>query len=414
MSKKRNVYLFGAGAVIDWEGPKTPEITEVFLKSGFKCSDKETRITYRIHQELLKNGWGDSEVNFELILGVIEDLIGYYLTNQSAKSSVLRCFLRENETLIKLFPVVFPFDDEEKEILLLPNNEEYEKLNFSNNNQGKAKFLNFLLVDLITTISSHIPAYSYYSEFKKDVIEKETNQKLNNDFFEWMNKENSIKRMYTLNYDYLFKKILENRDAEVFDGFNLNDPKGNEEFEPDLYKICSDFDSNIHYNLHGSIWWRPKRNQGFGLNGAKFTKTAFTEFLSNEYHEGFPVLEIENGREIILSNIISGTNKTLRTAISPFRQMLSAFDRDCITADNLFIVGYSFSDGHLNEIINIALEENRDLNIHVIDPILESKNLDDHLPSNLKRNFYHASIAEKVFQHKMNFKDYLRNESEHS
>ena len=34
-NKKREVFLFGAGAAIDWGGPKTDEITKLIRESGF-------------------------------------------------------------------------------------------------------------------------------------------------------------------------------------------------------------------------------------------------------------------------------------------------------------------------------------------------------------------------------------------
>ena len=44
MKRKRNVLLFGAGAVMDWNAPSTNIITKELLLSGFKTNDNKTTI----------------------------------------------------------------------------------------------------------------------------------------------------------------------------------------------------------------------------------------------------------------------------------------------------------------------------------------------------------------------------------
>lgn len=41
MNKNNNVFLFGAGAMIDWGGPTTQELTERIREEGFKVSNSE-------------------------------------------------------------------------------------------------------------------------------------------------------------------------------------------------------------------------------------------------------------------------------------------------------------------------------------------------------------------------------------
>jgi hypothetical protein len=93
------------------------------------------------------------------------------------------------------------------------------------------------------------------------------------------------------------------------------------------------------------------------------------------YLEGAPemnnptaIIEIERNKKHLLSNIITGYQKVLKTALSPFRQMLSAFDRDCIEADKLFIVGYSYTDEHINDIIRNARKFNPKVEIVLVNP----------------------------------------------
>jgi hypothetical protein len=78
MTKKRTIFLFGAGATLAWNSPSTSELTDLVRTSGFKCADNTTRITEFIYRTLLANGYPSRNVNFETIISVIEDIIIYY------------------------------------------------------------------------------------------------------------------------------------------------------------------------------------------------------------------------------------------------------------------------------------------------------------------------------------------------
>ena len=51
---KKNVFLFGAGTVIDWGGPKTPDLTKMIRERDFFTKDGTTRITDFIYNKLIK------------------------------------------------------------------------------------------------------------------------------------------------------------------------------------------------------------------------------------------------------------------------------------------------------------------------------------------------------------------------
>jgi hypothetical protein len=78
MTKKRAVFLFGAGATLAWNSPTTSELTELVRTTGFKCADNSTRITEFIYATLIANGYPSRDVNFETIISVVEDLIIHY------------------------------------------------------------------------------------------------------------------------------------------------------------------------------------------------------------------------------------------------------------------------------------------------------------------------------------------------
>jgi hypothetical protein len=54
--------------------------------------------------------------------------------------------------------------------------------------------------------------------------------------------------------------------------------------------------------------------------------------------------------------------------ITPFKQMQSSFDKDCFFADEIYIIGYSFGDEHINMSIKTAIKYNSTLKIHIVDP----------------------------------------------
>lgn len=77
----------------------------------------------------------------------------------------------------------------------------------------------------------------------------------------------------------------------------------------------------------------------------------------------------------MLTNIITGYQKTQKVTLSPFRQMYASFDRDCILADEIFIIGYSFGDAHINECLKIALRCNPEVHITIVEPYFMSNSL---------------------------------------
>jgi len=223
------------------------------------------------------------------------------------------------------------------------------------------------LNDSLATIKSQILKYSYYTSGHNKIL-KPTNEIINKQFCQWMNKlvnQDYTLRMYTLNYDRAFKILLQTSGLEVFEGFNLNGTAVdyNQSIPPNLPRIISDFDSHIHYNLHGSAYWNLKILNSNGLSGYEFHLVP-----SGEIDAPAGTITFEKGKRLLLSSIITGYQKVQRTATSPFRQMFSAFDRDCFEVGRLYIVGYSFGDEHINDIVRNARKYNNKLEIVLIDP----------------------------------------------
>lgn len=90
----------------------------------------------------------------------------------------------------------------------------------------------------------------------------------------------------------------------------------------------------------------------------------------------YPTKQSEKGKTLLLSNIITGYQKTQRGIFSPFKQMSSAFDKDCVLVDHIFVIGYSFNDEHINASLRSGLEYNKNLKITIIEPSFTKNDFD--------------------------------------
>src|ERR1700754_1735226 len=104
------------------------------------------------------------------------------------------------------------------------------------------------------------------------------------------------------------------------------------EVPADVRRIVSDHQCDVFYNLHGNASWHIRDFEDYDLQGYQVVSTLFPNT-----EEPSAVLEIENGQQVLVANIISGFQKVQKTFLTPMRQMLSAFDRDCIEGDDLYI-----------------------------------------------------------------------------
>lgn len=427
MTKERNIFLFGAGAAIDWGAPKTicdgdkltylPErnsenignriccLTHLIRETGFQCKSG-MRISYKIFEILKSNGVSEKEINFETIINVIEELIAFYSNfNEETKSSLVACFIEPSEIMNDLLNFEIEGGIAKHGYkLIIPNYPNIDNRSYKNE-RPEQFFLQLLLANLLDGIIGHISKYSNYTNGNSAVVENEINKSLNDGFYNWIKNisgEDGIIRMYTLNYDRLFKVILENRGLKVFEGFECGaSTNPGDKIPPDVKKILSDFDSTVYYNLHGSAFWDVNARNNYQLPTSEFYLSGVPNFSSNLWEQ--PTRQMDKGKTIMLTNIITGYQKTTKTAVTPFKQMLSAFDRDCICADRLFIVGYGFGDEHINESIKSALIHNPKIKITIIDPAFIKNKFDEKLNielfSNSKLNLSPQKVSENKYSY---------------
>ncbi len=376
MKKKREAFLFGAGAAIDWGAPTTTEITKTIRESGFALKNSDIKITEFIYQRLLSCGYKNSEINFETIINVIEELIVFYseYNKKNETPSLLRAFLSEN-SISQIFNYSIKGGIRKHGYTLqIPAGVDYDfSQNAYHDENPNQFFLQHLLSLLLTGINNLVSEYSWNTS-TYSAIDKESSNSL---FFrQWVKNiaEDNTLRFYTLNYDNLFNSILEEESIICFEGFYEN-KKAYYGARADVLRILTDTNSNVHYNLHGSAYWRVLSTDKNNLPNPEIILGEGIHLPSNDEQS---TLQIEKGKTLIVSNIITGYQKSQRSALTPFRQMQSAFDKDCLTVDKITIVGYSFNDEHINESLKTALRYNENLTIEIIDPSFIKNEMDYH------------------------------------
>ena len=421
MKKSSEIFLFGAGAVYDWQGPSTNELTTLIRESGFSIKGSDTKITEFIYQRLIKSGFKEDSVNFETIINVIEELAIFFseYDPENKTPSILRVFLTEND-LDRIFN--FSIEGGQRKHgykLQIPKNEKY--INSKNSLNGETPrqfFLQHLLSEIITKINQNISEYAYHIKGNSKINQNSESSLFLKKWLQEKEKENHL-RLYTLNYDRLFKILLQDISIDCFEGFDIDEELYyNNGLTANVRKILNNFDCNVHYNLHGSSFWRviPRNNNQFPTPEIVYSGTPLI------YSDGELVnLQMEKGKPIYLTNIITGYQKAQKTIITPFKQMNSAFDRDCCNGTKITVVGYSFGDEHINESIKTALRYNEKIKLEIIDPDFIKNGMDTKListifqyldsnqynPKKVSENKY-SYFDDQILVYTLGFNDYLK------
>ncbi len=185
---------------------------------------------------------------------------------------------------------------------------------------------------------------------------------------ESLSREN-ILRLYTLNYDQNFKILLERMGLSVFDGFDIE--YGNY-LKANVREILDNMECHAHYNLHGSIFWEVLKPEDRDIDPEiVLMQHGFNLQVNNSPHS----VQLEKGKTLSVANIITGYQKAQRGVMPPFNQMKSTFDKDCCFADEMYIVGYSFGDEHINQSIKTALKHNKEIKITMVSPDFINKDM---------------------------------------
>lgn len=409
MTKKRCVFLFGAGATLQWGSPLTSELTTLILQSGFKIKGNKKTITQFIYDTLLKKGFKNSDVNFETIINVIEELIIYYgrfnygeYFEKNKLPSLVSCFFKPSFEKKLLNFSVRGGEVKHGYELQIPANTDYQYAHHSYHDEPPAQFfLQHLLGVLLTNISARISEYAYHTAGHSAIALESEMSIL---FIRWMEQlhNRTVLRLYTLNYERIFKILLEKSGIAVFEGFDCGECVGySAHLRANVKRILTDSECNTHYNLHGSAFWEVLELDKEQLPNPEIVLTAGPNLPLNNSPASF---QVEKGKTLMVINIVTGYQKAQKAMITPFKQMQAAFDKDCCFADEIYIVGYSLGDEHINESIKTAIRHNPDVKISIVDPffIKNGKDLEIGLkfsPFKQTGNFSPTNVSENVYSY---------------
>lgn len=165
-------------------------------------------------------------------------------------------------------------------------------------------------------------------------------------FFSQTSDQNFIINIFTLNYDTVFESFFNDEGETLLnDGFVSEewcDNFGQEKLEKhDSFRIN-------YYKLHGSLNWKKDENSGQVSRNVEYKR-----------HVDNPL-------------IIFG-QETKMLSIDPFLSLIYRFKRMLEQIDYFFILGYSFFDTYINNLILEALSKNTDKRIIIINPNVGDK-----------------------------------------
>lgn len=376
MTKLRTLLLFGAGAAIEWGGPSTKDLTILIRKIGFSTRSN-IKITEYIYQTLIKAGFHEKDINFETIINVVEELIIHYsLSDKENKtpslSSILFSNIHEDELLNFERPTGQLNDGGN---IKIPG-EDPVYIRYSFNDETSIQFFFQLLFErIMLRVKNEIITYCYHTSGHSKLFTPEK-EEINNLFTHWIFNcsMDSIMRMYSLNYEKGFKFLLDKTGMDIFEGFENFEIQQKDRIQPNLKRILNDLNSHIFYNLHGSVYWHVDYYKPGSLAPPEIRLMPYP-VLAESIPEP-PELQINKGEELQIMSIITGYQKAVRTFVPPFRQMHAAFDQDCLTADKIFIIGYSFGDENINQSIKSALKYNPSVKFIIVDPGFQEHKLE--------------------------------------
>lgn len=311
---------------------------------------------FKLLKEHYRNG-EVSAINFETILHLIEELYAFQVSRlkddsnkdfdpkfKGVKPSILKLKDMVQNDLEELGLPIYPHLARIYYHLLQEIIDELAPFALDNNNQGMLSFyLNF--------IQRYFPDDKY------------------------------IKRVYSLNYDSWL-----NTHKGYYDGFNSSG-------EFDSPNVMNNFGKNCNYSLHGSVFW------DFSTDGKRFHRINDVTGIANQsVSSDFPITR----EPIIPSPIISGYNKSHRLNYSPYSQLYYAFQTDLINCDKLIIIGYGFSDNHINSLFN-----NYNGKVFIVDYFdqndpQKAESSSDILTNNVTREFYEEFDDDQILNSLIN------------
>lgn len=321
--RKKIVLLLGAGFPVAWGASFSKDILDRIIEDKEYMYDSNTTWGKFIF-DTLKSFYEEEDgvtVNFETVIAASESIMNYVIASTNEN---------RNSYNTSFTPAVNVLIDSIQQKL----NEISDKLEKRRHFYSIYKHFVDIVIQLIKGYDEKACAAEY----------KLLNERLNEFIESLLNKKYSVK-IYTTNYDAMIPQILSKR--KIYMGEHLLSDYSI------VYKAdyLRNKDSHLSYfYLHGSIYWTFK----FVENKYRVVKSTITgEVQSLTAQGGNP------SENLIFSPIIVGYTKTQRSLINPFNIGFTNFANDCNDCNKLLTIGYSFSDPHINSIIQTNVDFNK-------------------------------------------------------
>jgi NAD-dependent SIR2 family protein deacetylase len=183
-------------------------------------------------------------------------------------------------------------------------------------------------------------------------------------------RKRSQKRMqlYTLNYDTLFEQAAQEINATIIDGFSFNRTPT---FNGSNYDL--DVVKREHHRVHHEENYEEKVFQLFKLHGSLDWRELKDEEGADEDTRVIRVQDIDAPGTTVF--IPPSAQKYEQSYAMPYFEMMSRFQQTMRRESTvLLVVGYSFSDAHINRVILEALASNLNFEIVVVSPGVGASN----------------------------------------
>lgn len=300
MEYKKITILLGAGFAQYCKGLSTKDINDIFSNYSRWSIGDITLYDYMLKE--LANDYYD--FNFETFLAILEHIFSYRLSQ-----------FREGKTSTSwkgLSSTIFYLKDEFELCACLKDQESsYEVLR---------SYIN-LIIDNVANYDDCTKCKIQIDKFKK--------------YIHYLKDNKYDVKIYSTNYDHIVPKAL----GICGTGLGVSNDTMKQEF---IYDIDGFRQSKLSY---------------FPLHGCSYIyQEPYGKFYLSSVMQRMPLYAQSNrggnpNTETLFTPIISGYSKLEHINGRPFNFGLQAFANDCFDSDLIVTMGYSFSDPHINSIV---------------------------------------------------------------
>ncbi|MBS1594165.1 MAG: SIR2 family protein [Bacteroidetes bacterium] len=318
---KHTVFLIGAGASKD---------------AGCLISND---MLNRLYKEIIDISpddavYGNYKEGFKALYEVIKPALEYQSELRNIRSNQHKFYTPNIEDFILILRKIINKDLLIPEPLVGSWSEKLMMLEIKHPNVVN-HYLNFLYHNVISWITPN-------DNFEKAKNTLEPLKKL----LEQTNEQEYFIDVFSLNYDLTFEKVFNTEISRPLNNGFDND-KWNNSFSIPETKI------NL-YKFHGSLDWYKKDDETLALN---------------DYEVAFNKLDPDERKP----HIILGYEYKL-FSVDPFFSLIQSFIRKLDRANLVIVIGYSFFDAYLNNILIQFLNAKPDRKLFIVDPKFASEN----------------------------------------